>query len=106
MVSFFDNLFLYFIDFILNRNLHLLTHTHTEIKVQDTSEAFNDQFFSPLQALVSQSRSSKVMAKKVLDNLDDLTGKSLTLKSEFLSQFKMCYTLSMKLTEFSQEVFT
>ncbi|CAH1761785.1 1197_t:CDS:10, partial [Entrophospora sp. SA101] len=73
-------------------------------EVQDSSEAFNEQFFSPLQTLVSQSRSSKVMVKKMLDNLDVLAGKSSVLKSEFLSQFKICYKLSMKLTGFGQEV--
>ncbi|CAJ0765180.1 9085_t:CDS:2, partial [Entrophospora sp. SA101] len=45
-----------------------------------------------------------VMVKKMLDNLDVLAGKSSVLKSEFLSQFKICYKLSMKLTGFGQEV--
>ncbi|CAH1756065.1 15759_t:CDS:10 [Entrophospora sp. SA101] len=75
-----------------------------EIQVADSFESFNDEFFQPLQSIVSQARSSKVMVNKLLRRLDDLIGQSSTLRSEFLPQFKMCSSICSKLTNFCQEV--
>ncbi|CAG8525134.1 15381_t:CDS:10 [Acaulospora morrowiae] len=75
-----------------------------EISVADGIEQFNSDFFQPLQSLVSQARSSKVMARKLLRRLDDLGEKPSMLKSELLPQFKMVYSISTKLTNFCHEV--
>ncbi|CAG8748680.1 37730_t:CDS:10 [Gigaspora margarita] len=75
-----------------------------EIIVSDTPEEFHSEFFQPLQALITQSRNSKVMVRKMLLRLDDLTGQSSCLKSDILAQFKTCYSLSTKLSNFCFEV--
>ncbi|CAG8589226.1 1725_t:CDS:10, partial [Ambispora gerdemannii] len=66
-------------------------------------EEFNSEFFHPLQNLVSKSKSSKVMARKLLRRLDDLTEQSSTLKTDLLAKFKICYTTSAKLVSFCHE---
>ncbi|CAG8527533.1 5155_t:CDS:10, partial [Dentiscutata heterogama] len=75
-----------------------------EIIVSDSSEEFHSEFFQPLQALVTQSRNSKVMVRKLHLRLDELSGKSSSLKFDILAQFKMCHSLSTKLTNFCFEV--
>ncbi|EXX79593.1 Nip100p [Rhizophagus irregularis DAOM 197198w] len=75
-----------------------------EINVTEEIDKFNSDFFLPLQSLVSQSRSSKVMARKLIRRLDDMADQNAGLKSDLLTQFKICFTLSTKLTTFCQEV--
>ncbi|CAG8551228.1 227_t:CDS:10, partial [Funneliformis mosseae] len=75
-----------------------------EINVTEGIDKFTSDFFLPLQSLVSQSRSSKVMARKLIRRLDDMADQNAGLKSDLLAQFKMCFSLSTKLTSFSQEV--
>ncbi|CAG8570721.1 1450_t:CDS:10 [Paraglomus brasilianum] len=75
-----------------------------EITVTDGSELFNSDFFQPVQSLFSQAKSSKVVARKLLRRLDDLSGQDFTLKLDLLSQFKSCYLLSVKIANFWQEV--
>ncbi|CAG8561290.1 7705_t:CDS:10 [Paraglomus occultum] len=75
-----------------------------EITVTDGSELFTNDFFQPVQSLFSQAKSSKVVARKLLRRLDDLNGQDLTLKPDLLSQFKSCYLLSAKISNFWQEV--
>ncbi|CAG8559204.1 1862_t:CDS:10 [Ambispora leptoticha] len=68
-------------------------------------EQFTTEFFRPLQNLVTKSKSSKVMARKLLRRLDDLAQpkKPLTLKPELLAQFQTCYTTSANLVSFCLE---
>ncbi|CAI2184001.1 20409_t:CDS:10 [Funneliformis geosporum] len=75
-----------------------------EIIVTEGIDKFNSDFFLPLQSLVSQSRSSKVIARKLIRRLDDMADQNAGLKSDLLAQFKMCFSISTKLTSFCQEV--
>ncbi|GES86297.1 dynactin 1 [Rhizophagus clarus] len=75
-----------------------------EINITEEIDKFNSDFFLPLQSLVSQSRSSKVMARKLIRRLDDMAEQNAGLKSDLLAQFKMCFALSTKLNTFCQEV--
>ncbi|KAG9306594.1 hypothetical protein G9A89_004791 [Geosiphon pyriformis] len=70
-----------------------------EIKISGADQ-FNVEFFQPLQSLVSQSKSTKSMARKLLRRLDELCEQSLALKADFLHQFHSCFTISSILVDF------
>ncbi|KAI8375957.1 dynein associated protein-domain-containing protein [Radiomyces spectabilis] len=62
-------------------------------------------YLEPLGRLIVQSKGSKIIAKKLLRQLEDLSEQALTLKAEHLHRFKMLYAISSKLSRFCFETY-
>ncbi|RCI05266.1 hypothetical protein CU098_009430 [Rhizopus stolonifer] len=63
------------------------------------------EYLEPLTRLIVQAKNSKILAKKLLRQLEDLSEQALTLKSEYLHRFKMLYSISSKLGKFCYEAY-
>lgn len=63
--------------------------------------ALMDQnYLEPLGRLIAQAKSSKIIAKKLMRQLEDMFEEAMTLKSEHLHRFKMLHAISSKLCRF------
>lgn len=70
------------------------------IVITEGQERLDMDYYEPLKRLVSDAKNSKVMAKKILRQLEDLSEQALMLKSEHLHRFKTLYAISSKLSQF------
>lgn len=75
------------------------------ISITEGEERLDFDYLEPLGRLVSQAKNSKIMAKKLLRQLEDLSEQALMLKSEHLHRFKTLYAISTKLSQFCFEVY-
>ncbi|ORZ03356.1 dynein associated protein-domain-containing protein [Syncephalastrum racemosum] len=73
------------------------------IVVTEGQERLDMDYYEPLKRLVSDAKNSKIMAKKILRQLEDLSEQALMLKSEHLHRFKTLHAISSKLSQFCYE---
>ncbi|KAF7727233.1 hypothetical protein EC973_007846 [Apophysomyces ossiformis] len=76
-----------------------------DINITEGLERLDYDYLEPLSRLVVQAKSSKIMAKKLLRRLDDLSEQALTLKAEHLHRYKTLYAISSKLSRFCFETY-
>ncbi|ORE03130.1 hypothetical protein BCV72DRAFT_36769 [Rhizopus microsporus var. microsporus] len=62
-------------------------------------------YMEPLGRLITQAKNSKIIAKKLIRQLEDKFEEALTLKGEHLNRFKMLYAISTKLCGFCFDVY-
>ncbi|GAN11005.1 dynactin [Mucor ambiguus] len=75
------------------------------INIIEGRERLDYDYLEPLGRLIVQAKNSKILAKKLLRQLEDLSEQALTLKSEYLHRFKMLYAISSKLSKFCYETY-
>ncbi|KAI8092701.1 dynein associated protein-domain-containing protein [Halteromyces radiatus] len=75
------------------------------IKITEGYERLDYDYLEPLSRLVVQSKNSKMMARKLLRQLDDLAEQALTPKAEHLHRFKTLYAISSKVSRFCFETY-
>lgn len=68
------------------------------------TEQMDQDYLEPLGRLVAQAKNSKIVAKKLMRQLEDMFEEAMTLKTEYLHRFKMLYAISTKLCRFCFEV--
>lgn len=64
----------------------------------------DQNYLEPLGRLIAQAKSSKIIAKKLMRQLEDMFEEAMTLKSEHLHRFKMLHAISSKLCRFCFDV--
>ncbi|KAG1147474.1 hypothetical protein G6F37_004057 [Rhizopus arrhizus] len=62
-------------------------------------------YLEPLGRLIVQAKNSKILAKKLLRQLEDLSEQALTLTFDYLHRFKMLYAISSKICKFCYETY-
>ncbi|RCI04140.1 hypothetical protein CU098_003200 [Rhizopus stolonifer] len=62
-------------------------------------------YMEPLGRLITQAKNSKIIAKKLIRQLEDKFEEAMTLKGEHLHRFKMLYSISTKLCTFCFEIY-
>ncbi|KAI9032609.1 dynein associated protein-domain-containing protein [Phycomyces nitens] len=75
------------------------------INITEGLETLDYDYMDPLNNLIAQAKNSKIIAKKLLRQLEDLSEQALTLKAEHLHCFKTLYAISSKLSRFCFEVY-
>ncbi|KAL1934362.1 hypothetical protein VTP01DRAFT_6544 [Rhizomucor pusillus] len=75
------------------------------ISISEGQERLDMDFSEPLGRLVSQAKNSKLIAKKLIRQLEDLSEQALMLKSEHLHRFRTLYAISSKLSQFCFDVY-
>ncbi|CEG82120.1 Putative Dynactin 1 [Rhizopus microsporus] len=75
------------------------------ITIVEGLEKLDYDYLEPLNRLIVQAKNSKILAKKLLRQLEDLTEQALTLTSDYLHRFKMLYAISTKLCKFCFETY-
>ncbi|CEP09589.1 hypothetical protein [Parasitella parasitica] len=75
------------------------------ISIIEGRERLEYDYLEPLTRLIVQAKNSKILSKKLLRQLEDLSEQALTLKSEYLHRFKMLYAISSKLSKFCYETY-
>ncbi|CAO3591941.1 unnamed protein product [Absidia cylindrospora] len=75
------------------------------IKITEGLERFDYDYLEPLSRLIVQSKNSKIMARKLLRQLEDLAEQALTPKAEHLHRFKTLYAISTKVSKFCFETY-
>ncbi|CAO3607813.1 unnamed protein product [Mucor hiemalis] len=75
------------------------------INITEGRERLDYDYLEPLGRLIVQAKNSKILAKKLLRQLEDLSEQALTLKSEYLHRFKTLYAISSKLSKFCYETY-
>lgn len=75
------------------------------ITITEGRERLDYDYLEPLGRLIVQAKNSKILAKKLLRQLEDLSEQALTLKSEYLHRFKTLYAISSKLSKFCYETY-
>ncbi|KAG0172688.1 hypothetical protein DFQ28_009666 [Apophysomyces sp. BC1034] len=73
------------------------------ISIAEGLEYLDYNYLEPLNRLIVQSKNTKVVARKLLRRLEDLSEQALTLKAEHLHRFKTLYAISSKLSRFCFE---
>ncbi|ORZ00325.1 dynein associated protein-domain-containing protein [Syncephalastrum racemosum] len=78
------------------------------VRSEDTAileglERFDYEYMEPLGRLVTETKSSKITAKKLMRQLDDLAEQALMPKAEHLHRFKTMHAMSNKLSQFCFE---
>ncbi|CAO0794338.1 unnamed protein product [Mucor circinelloides] len=63
-------------------------------------EQMDQDYNEPLGRLIAQAKNSKITAKKLMRQLEDMFEEAMTLKSEYLHRFRMLYAISTKLCKF------
>lgn len=63
-------------------------------------EQMDQDYNEPLGRLIAQAKNSKIIAKKLMRQLEDMFEEAMTLKSEHLHRFRMLYAISTKLCKF------
>ncbi|KAI9493077.1 dynein associated protein-domain-containing protein [Zychaea mexicana] len=66
-------------------------------------ERLDYDYMEPLGRLVTETKNCKMVARKLLRQLDDLAEQALTPKAEHLHKFRTMYALSAKLSQFCFE---
>ena len=67
-------------------------------------EEMDQDYLEPLGRLIAQAKNSKIIAKKLMRQLDDMSEEAMTLKAEHLHRFKMLHAISAKLCRFCFDV--
>ncbi|KAG1461217.1 hypothetical protein G6F46_004117 [Rhizopus delemar] len=62
-------------------------------------------YMEPLGRLITQAKNSKIIAKKLMRQLEDKFEEAMTLKADYLNRFKMLYSISKKLCRFCFDVY-
>ncbi|KAI7898739.1 dynein associated protein-domain-containing protein [Cokeromyces recurvatus] len=75
------------------------------INIIEGRQTLDYDYLEPLGRLVSQAKNSKVLAKKIVRQLEDLSEQALTLRPEYLHQFRMLFAISSKLGKFCYETY-
>ncbi|CAO3646926.1 unnamed protein product [Cunninghamella blakesleeana] len=75
------------------------------IKITEGFERLDYDYLEPLSRLVVQAKNSKILARKLLRQLEDLTEQALTPKAEHLHRFKTLYAISSKVSRFCFETY-
>ncbi|KAI8329056.1 dynein associated protein-domain-containing protein [Chlamydoabsidia padenii] len=75
------------------------------IKIAEGIERLEYDYLEPLSRLIVQSKNSKIMARKLLRQLEDLTEQALAPKVEHLHRFKTLYAISSKISRFCFETY-
>ncbi|KAF7721130.1 hypothetical protein EC973_005377 [Apophysomyces ossiformis] len=75
------------------------------VEVTEGLQELDYNFLEPLGRLIMQSKSTKVVARKLLRKLEDLSEQALMLKVEHLHRFKTLYAISSKLSRFCFETY-
>lgn len=74
------------------------------LAIAEGTEQMDQDYLEPLGRLIAQAKNSKIIAKKLMRQLEDMFEEALTLKSEHLHRFKMLYAISTKLCKFCFDV--
>jgi dynactin 1 len=72
--------------------------------IAEGTEQMDQDYLEPLGRLIAQAKNSKIIAKKLMRQLEDKFEEAMTLKSEHLHRFKMLYAISTKLCRFCFDV--
>ncbi|KAI9303761.1 dynein associated protein-domain-containing protein [Cunninghamella echinulata] len=75
-----------------------------EIQVMEGRLSLDVEYLEPLVRLIVQAKNSKITAKKLLRQLEELSEEALTLKGDHLHRFKTLYAISTKLCRFTYEL--
>ncbi|RCH96124.1 hypothetical protein CU098_003948, partial [Rhizopus stolonifer] len=75
------------------------------INVIEGLNSLDFDYLEPLGRLIVQAKNSKILAKKLLRHLEDLSEQALTLTFDYLHRFKMLYAISSKLCKFCYETY-
>ncbi|GAA5813625.1 hypothetical protein MFLAVUS_007108 [Mucor flavus] len=75
------------------------------ITITEGRERLDYDYLEPLGRLIVQAKNSKILSRKLLRQLEDLSEQALTLKSEYLHRFKTLYAISSKLSKFCYETY-
>ncbi|CAO3617130.1 unnamed protein product [Cunninghamella blakesleeana] len=75
-----------------------------EIQVVEGRLSLDVDYLEPLVRLIVQAKNSKITAKKLLRQLEELSEEALTLKGDHLHRFKTLYAISTKLCRFTYEL--
>ena len=70
------------------------------IVVSEGIEQMDQDYNEPLGRLIAQAKNTKITAKKLMRQLEDMFEEAMTLKSEHLHRFRMLYAISTKLCKF------
>ncbi|ORX62149.1 hypothetical protein DM01DRAFT_1379982 [Hesseltinella vesiculosa] len=70
------------------------------IQVAEGLVRLDYDYLEPLSRLIVQAKSSKIIAKKLLRQLEDLSEQALAPKADYLHSFKTLYAISAKLSRF------
>ncbi|KAI8647403.1 dynein associated protein-domain-containing protein [Parasitella parasitica] len=70
------------------------------IVVAEGIEQVDQDYNEPLGRLIAQAKNSKIVAKKLMRQLEDIFEEAMTLKPEHLHRFRMLYAISTKLCKF------
>ncbi|RPB00971.1 hypothetical protein L873DRAFT_1764796 [Choiromyces venosus 120613-1] len=72
--------------------------------IPEEDEEIASNFSKRSDAVISHSRSAKVVVGKILRSLNDFQQRSLSLTQDKLSQFKACEEVTKKLADYAREV--
>ncbi|CAO3622239.1 unnamed protein product [Cunninghamella echinulata] len=75
------------------------------IQITEGFERLDYDYLEPLTRLVVQAKNSKILARKLLRQLEDLSEQALTPKAEHLHRFKTLYAISSKVSRFCFETY-
>ncbi|CAO3626644.1 unnamed protein product [Cunninghamella echinulata] len=75
-----------------------------EMQVMEGRLSLDVEYLEPLVRLIVQAKNSKITAKKLLRQLEELSEEALTLKGDHLHRFKTLYAISTKLCRFTYEL--
>ncbi|KAI7878238.1 hypothetical protein K492DRAFT_133006 [Lichtheimia hyalospora FSU 10163] len=73
------------------------------INITEGTMQMDYEYIEPLGRLVSETKNCKMISKKLLRQLDDLSEQALTPKADHMHRFKTMYALSTKLSKFCFE---
>ncbi|KAI9468505.1 MAG: dynein associated protein-domain-containing protein [Benjaminiella poitrasii] len=60
----------------------------------------DQHFVEPVGRLIAQAKNSKITARKLIRQLEEMFEEAMTLRPEYLHRFKMLYAISTKLSKF------
>ncbi|CEP07590.1 hypothetical protein, partial, partial [Parasitella parasitica] len=75
------------------------------IAVAEGLEQVDQDYNEPLGRLIAQTKNSKIIAKKLMRQLEDIFEEAMTLKPEHLHRFRMLYAISSKLCKFCLDTY-
>lgn len=75
-----------------------------DVSIIEGMSIMDQNYIEPLSRLIAQAKNTKIIAKKLMRQLEDKFEEAMTLRSDYLHRFKMLFAISSKLSRFCFEV--
>ncbi|KAI8061430.1 dynein associated protein-domain-containing protein [Gongronella butleri] len=92
------------VEFTFVRQLVAKAAHEEGVNVAEGLDRLDYDYLEPLSRLIVQAKSSKIIAKKLLRQLEDLAEQALAPKMDHLHSFKTLYAISSKVSRFCFDV--